>query len=349
MKFSLTSILKFVIFLVVGFLILYLLFRNNEAAYLEECALKGIPTEDCSLLQKITDDFKSVKLIWLVVILVIYMLSNFFRALRWNQMLESVGYKPRIINSLGALMIGYFTNMAFPRVGELIKTGALSKYENIPFETTIGTVVLDRILDVLCLLIVIGLALILSYDTFREYFAENFVSPSTGTLTILAILGLLGLVAFVILLKVINRQDLKSPLLLKVQKLWKGFLEGITSLRNVKNPLLLIAYTIGIWVCYYLMTYLCFFAFHPVAHLSAVAGLVVFVFGTLGMVFPSPGGMGSYHLLITQSLIIYGISSADAFSFSNIIFFTINIFGNIFFGILFLIILPLYNKSKLND
>ena len=134
-----------------GFLILYLLFRNNEAAYLEECALKGIPAEDCSLLQKITDDFKSVKLIWLVVILVIYMLSNFFRALRWNQMLESVGYKPRIINSLGALMIGYFTNMAFPRVGELIKTGAMSKYENIPFETTIGTVVLDRILDVLCL------------------------------------------------------------------------------------------------------------------------------------------------------------------------------------------------------
>jgi len=261
-------------------------------------------------------------------------------------MLESVGYKPRTINSLGALMIGYFTNMAFPRVGELIKTGALSKYENIPFETTIGTVVLDRILDVLCLLIVIGLSLILSYDTFRDYFADNFVSPSTGTIIVLAVLGILGIIGFFLLLKVMNSPNLKNPVLLKVQKLWKGFFEGITSLRKVNNPLLLIGYTVGIWVCYYLMTYLCFFAFHPVSHLGVVAGLVVFIFGTLGMVFPSPGGMGSYHLLITQSLIIYGISSADAFSFSNIIFFTINIFGNIIFGILFLIILPLYNKNQ---
>ncbi len=346
MKFSLTSIIKFAIFLAVGILILYFLYKNNEAAYLEECALKGIATEDCSLLQKITDDFKSVKIVWLFVILVIYMLSNFFRALRWNQMLESVGYKPRTINSLGALMIGYFTNMAFPRVGELIKTGALSKYENIPFETTIGTVVLDRILDVLCLLIVIGLSLILSYDTFRDYFADNFVSPSTGTIIVLAVLGILGIIGFFLLLKVMNSPNLKNPVLLKVQKLWKGFFEGITSLRKVNNPLLLIGYTVGIWVCYYLMTYLCFFAFHPVSHLGVVAGLVVFIFGTLGMVFPSPGGMGSYHLLITQSLIIYGISSADAFSFSNIIFFTINIFGNIIFGILFLIILPLYNKNQ---
>lgn len=346
MKFSLTSIFKFVIFLAVGILILYCLFKNNEAAYLEECALKGIATEDCSLLHKITEDFRSVNVVWLGVILIIYMLSNLFRALRWRQMLESVGYRPRTINTLGALMIGYFSNMALPRVGELIKTGALSKYENIPFETTIGTVVLDRILDILCLLIVIGLSLILSFDTFKDYFAENFVSPSTSTIVILGILGIMGLVTSIALLRLINRPDLKNPLLLKIQKLWKGFYKGITSLLKVKNPLLLIAYSIGIWTCYYLMTYLCFFAFHPVAHLSAVAGLVVFVFGTLGMIFPSPGGMGSYHLLITQSLVIYGISSADAFSFSNIIFFTINIFGNITFGILFLIILPLYNKKE---
>ena len=93
------------------------------------------------------------------------------------------------------------------------------------------------------------------------------------------------------------------------------------------------------------MTYLCFFAFEPTSHLGPIAGLVVCVFGTLGMVFPSPGGIGSYHLLVSQALIIYGINSADAFSFSNIIFFTLQIFGNILFGAIFFILLPLVNKK----
>jgi len=127
--------------------------------------------------------------------------------------------------------------------------------------------------------------------------------------------------------------------------LWNGFKDGISSMKDVKNKPLLVLYTMGIWVMYYLMTYLCFFAFEPTAHLGPIAGLVVFVFGTLGMVFPSPGGMGSYHLLISNALIIFGINGADAFSFSNIVFFAINIFGNIVIGLLFFILLPLINRD----
>ena len=346
MKVSFSAVLKFVIFVGLGLLIFYFLYQNNQAAYLEECTGKGIPAEDCSLVDKILADFKSVKIIWLIVILVIYMLSNLFRALRWNQMLETMGHRPNVVNSLGALMIGYFTNMAFPRLGEFVKTGTISKYEDIPFEATMGTVVLDRILDVICLLGVIGIALLFSFGTFKEYFTENFVSPSQSTITILGIIGIVGLIGLWYLNRLFQKGDIQNPILKKVQSLFLGFKEGISSLSKVKNLPLLIFYTIGIWIAYYLMTYLCFFSFGPVAHLGAVAGLVVFVFGTLGMVFPSPGGMGSYHLLISQALIIYVISSADAFSFSNIIFFTINIFGNIIFGLFFLIFLPFYNRKK---
>jgi len=159
-------------------------------------------------------------------------------------------------------------------------------------------------------------------------------------------LGVVGLVVLFWLNRFMQQNTFDNKLLQKVQGLFMGFKDGLLTLTKVKNLPLLILYTIGIWVMYYLMTYLCFFAFKPVAHLSAVAGLVVFVFGTLGMVFPSPGGMGSYHLLISQALVIYGINEADAFSFSNIIFFTINIFGNIIFGLFFYFTLPFYNRKS---
>jgi len=344
---TLKSIVKFVVFIGIGLLIFFVLFKNFETSYIEECAKKGILEGECSLVDKIISDFKSVKIIWIVAILIAYMVSNMMRSLRWNQMLEPMGYKPRLINTLGSLMIGYFTNLAFPRIGELIKTGTLSRYENIPFEKVMGTVVLDRILDMLGLLIVICLALVASFGTFKEYFAQNFVAPSNSTLVLLGVLGVVGLIALYFVNKIMQSGNFSNPILIKLSNLWEGFKDGITSLKNVKNLPLLIFYTMGIWLMYYLMTYLCFFAFAPTAHLSMVAGLVVFVFGTLGMVFPSPGGMGSYHLLISQALIIYGVNGADAFSFSNIIFFAINIFGNIVFGILFFILLPLINKPKL--
>lgn len=269
------------------------------------------------------------------------------RALRWNQMFEPMGYQPRVINTLGSLMIGYLTNLAFPRIGELIKTGTLSRYENIPFEKVIGTVVVDRILDIIGLLVVIGMALVLSFGTFKDYFAQNFVAPSQTTLVLLGVVVIGGLIGLFVLNRILQSGKFTNPLLLKIRNLWEGFKDGLTSLKKVKNIPLLIFYTVGIWVMYYLMTYLCFFAFAPTAHLVMVAGLVVFVFGTLGMVFPSPGGMGSYHLLISQALIIYGINGADAFSFSNIIFFAINVFGNILIGIFFFILLPIINRPRL--
>jgi uncharacterized protein (TIRG00374 family) len=343
----LKTIVKFVVFLGVGLFIFYYLFKNFETAYLEDCTLKGIPEAECSLLDKIISDFKSVKVIWIIAILIAYMVSNLMRALRWNQMFEPMGYQPRVINTLGSLMIGYFTNLAFPRIGELIKTGTLSRYENIPFEKVIGTVVVDRILDIIGLLVVIGMALVLSFGTFKDYFAQNFVAPSQTTLVLLGVVVVGGLIGLFVLNRILQSGKFTNPLLLKIRNLWEGFKDGLTSLKKVKNIPLLIFYTVGIWVMYYLMTYLCFFAFAPTAHLGMVAGLVVFVFGTLGMVFPSPGGMGSYHLLISQALIIYGINGADAFSFSNIIFFAINVFGNILIGIFFFILLPIINRPRL--
>lgn len=321
-----------------------ILYWNFESAYLEECRLKGIPSSECSLLDKLISDFKSVKLGWIGAMIIAYMISNVLRSLRWIQLIEPLGYKPRFINAIGATMIGYFTNLALPRIGELIKIGTMSKYEDIPFEKVTGTIVIDRILDFVAFFIIIGLSLILSFPVFKNYFNDNFVMPSSSKIYF-------GTAIFLILLAfgfIINnlRKTTTSTLLGKLEKIVNGFGEGVKSISRVENKVKLLLYTVGIWTMYYLMTYLCFFSFSPVSHLGPITGLVVFVFGSLGMIFPSPGGMGSYHFLVTQALMIYEISGSDAFSFSNIIFFPLTIFANSFFGILFLIILPFINRNK---
>ena len=340
------SIIQFVIFLFLGLLILYLSYRNFSNDYLEDCALKGIPESECSLLDKLIEDFKTANYFWIFVIIGLFMVSNVFRALRWKQLLEPLGYKPQFVNLLGATMVGYLANLGLPRMGEIIKPGILTKYEKIPIEKGIGTIVIDRILDVLSLLVVIAIAFFLSFSTFQAYFEENFSVERAQSLQILGVLAVLGIIGIFILNRIISNRNLKHPVLKKIKELWTGFYAGLLSVRNVKNKPLLILYSIGIWLMYYLMTYLCFSAYAPTAHLGMVAGLVVFVFGTLGIVFPSPGGMGSYHVLVTQALIIFGLNEVEAFSFSNIIFFAIQIFGNIVFGLIFLILLPIFNKNE---
>ena len=343
---TLKSIIRFVFFLSLGVLILYLSYRNFSNAYIEDCALKGIPDSECSLMDKLIQDFKSTNYFWIFIIISLFMVSNFFRALRWKQLLEPLGYKPHFFNALGATMVGYLANLGLPRMGEIIKPGILTKYEGIPLEKGIGTIVIDRILDVLALLVVIAIAFISSFTTFQKYFEENFSIERAQTLQILGVLALLGIVGIFIFNRIISNQNIQHPLLQKIQNLWTGFYAGLLSVSKVSNKPLLVVYSIAIWFIYFLMTYLCFFAFGPTSHLGITAGLVVFVFGTLGIVFPSPGGMGSYHVLVTQALIIYGLNEVDAFSFSNIIFFAIQIFGNILFGLIFLVLLPIFNKKQ---
>ena len=180
----------------------------------------------------------------------------------------------------------------------------------------------------------------------ETYFEENFEMPGSSFIALTIGLAVLGLVGLYLFNRILNTVQPENKWIRKIQKLWTDFKHGLSSVLKVKNLPLFVFNSIGIWLMYYLMTYLCFFAFEPTSHLGGVAGLVVFVFGTLGIVLPSPGGIGSYQWLVGQALVIYGIDQFDAFSFSNIMFFAIQIFCNIIFGFFFLIFLPYYNSNK---
>lgn len=346
MKAVLGNVLKFIAFLSVGLIILYWVYQKQAAAYEAECALKGVAAADCSLLAKVFDDFANANYGWLLVVLLLYALSNVSRAIRWNMLLRQLGYQPRFVNAFLTTILGYFANLGLPRVGEVVRAGTMAKYEDIPVEKVMGTVVADRIVDVISILIVSALTLVLASDVLLGFLRENSaigdkISQNQHILIGLAVAGLAGLG----LIYAYRHQIQRTALFLKVSKVLTGFAEGIKTIGKLDRPGWFILHSINIWVMYFLMTYVCFFAFAPTAHLPLLAGLVVFVFGGWGIVIPSPGGMGTYHYLATVALGFYGVAGDDGFSFANISFFTIQIGCNISVGLLALVLLPLINRK----
>lgn len=347
----LKTILKSTVFFGIGFGILYFLYIRQQEAYLAECALKNIAEADCNLLDKVWADIKSADYFYIGIALILYMLSNVARALRWKQLLEPLGYRPTFFNSLASIMAGYLTNLGIPRSGEFIRAGLLSKYESLKPEKVMGTIVTDRLADLISLLVVIGLTFLLSFSQIYSYLQRNAVFGG-GFLEALSFNLLVGIFLIVLVLLYLayrfRRAIKEHRFYLKLKDVLRGFWEGIKSVLALKRPGLFIFYSLIIWLCYYLMTYVIFFAYGPTTHLSPLAGLVVFVFGTLGIVIPSPGGMGSYHFLIGEGLALYGINGGDAFAFANILFFSVQIFVNVLFGILAFVLLPLVNEGVIS-
>lgn len=324
------------------------MYRSQSAAYLEDCINRGGTAANCGLIDKIISDFKSTKLSWIIIVLTCYTISNVFRALRWAQLIEPLGYKVSFKNTFMTTMIGYFTNLGLPRVGEIIKPTLLAKYENIEVEKVFGTIVVDRIMDIICLLIVLMIAFVTQYDSITNIVdSDTVIADKLAIITdnpwlILGVIST-GIVGFYFVLT--NNKIKSSTLYQKIQLRLLGFWQGLISVKDVRRPFLFVLYSVGIWVMYYLMTYLCFFAYDPTAHLGPNEGFVTFLFGTIGMVFPSPGGLGSYHFFVTEALAMYDINRADAFSFAMIIFFAIQLMCNILFGLLSYILLPILNRN----
>ena len=343
------NVIKTLIFFGIGFAALYWVFHNQQIAFEEQCMLEGTDLDNCSLWDKMIADLSSANFGWISIVILCFMISNLSRALRWNMLLKPLGVDAKLHNSFGSVMIAYFINLTIPRSGEIIRSVMISRYEEVEVEKAMGTIVTDRIIDVISLLIVIGLAFILSFGKMTSYFKENMDLDNTlGRIISLPVLGTLAVVGIITLYLIYRNWEklISTKLGQKLNKIVSGFADGIKSIKDVENVPLFLFHSVMIWAMYYLMTYLCFLAFAPTAHLGLVAGLTVFVFGSLGIVFPSPGGMGSYHYLVGEALGFYDISGADAFSFAMIVFISINLFCNIFFGLIFMVALPILNKRK---
>jgi hypothetical protein len=337
--------LQFFLFLGLGATILTLVYNNQNKAFQEQCRLDGVSADDCSLIHKLLFDFSTVHLGWLGAVLVAFTLSNVFRALRWQMLLDPMGYPVRFSNSFLSILLGYFANLGFPRMGEIVRAGSLARYENIPMEKVVGTLVIDRLMDFICLGVVVGLAFVFEGKTLLDFLEQSKGGgASSGGGNLWQIL-LLVLAVGMVLLFVFRKRLAQLALVVKVINLLKGFWEGMKSVLKLKNPLLFLFYSVGIWLLFYLQCWLNLMAFPPTQHLTFGAALMVFVFGTLGFVIPSPGGMGTFHALCIAGLALYGINGSDAFSYANISFFSVQIFYNILAGVLALVLMPVLKKK----
>lgn len=254
---------------------------------------------------------KSNKSYLLLMALVAY-ISHFLRAVRWKMLLAPSENNIKLSNSFYSLMIGYLVNLAIPRGGEVSRCYNLYKLENTPVEISFGTVVVERIVDVLCLLAIIGLAFIVEWDKLMLFLEKLGVGSGESkgfrvpTWTILVLVGLMTAAgAFYFFRK--NE---------KLIKILKGFKEGLLSVFQLKNKWLFVFYSVVIWSLYFLMSYFVVMAFDTTSHLGISAVLSVFALGSIAMAAPVPGGAGSYHTIVPAGLyMLYAIPLSDATAF----------------------------------
>jgi glycosyltransferase 2 family protein len=346
MKKSVVQFLKFSLFLGIGLAIMTWLYNGQNAAFHEQLRLDG--KQPYPLINKIWDDFKSVNLFWISMTLLAFSISNWSRAIRWNMLIEPLGHQPKTINAFFAVNISYFTNLWLSRAGEVVRASALAKVEGMSVSRVMGTVVVDRLLDLITLALIVGFSFIVQYDILWSWLDKN-LGDGSGSFRLFShpafiVVMVFGVVALV-LAYMLRKKIAALPVVNKIWHFVEKFAEGLKTIRKVKNPMAFLFHSINIWVMYYFMTYLCFFAFAPTADLSPLAALTVFVFGTFGIVIPSPGGMGTYHFLAMSALALYGVKGDDAFSFANIMFFSIQIFYNIVAGIISIYLLRRMNKN----
>jgi uncharacterized membrane protein YbhN (UPF0104 family) len=280
------------------------------------------------------------------MVLLAFMISNFSRAHRWQMLMKGIGMEVSYGNSFWTIMIGYMANLSIPRIGEVLRGALMARYEKQPVEKVLGTIVVDRAVDVISLLFALFLAFLLQFNVIFGFIKENFGDSrlSGGLIWQLGI----GAVIVLIIIWLLRKKIMQTAVYGRVSKFILGFLEGLKSIKNVENVPLFIFHSVVIWLMYYSMTWFCFVSFVPTEHLGGLAALMTFVFGGLGIVFPSPGGMGTYHAMVMAALALYGVAGNDAFSFANILYFSVQLFCNISFGLLALVMLPLINKGYSN-
>ena len=220
-----------------------------------------------------------------------------------------LGYKSSKWNSISAVSVGYFTNMFIPRAGEISRCTALNQTDKIPVDKLFGTILVERVLDFIFLLFLILLTIALKFnDIFNFYNAlQTQQTESTGNSNILLLIA--SIVVLVMSFIFLKKWLKKSSFYDKVLDFIEGLKEGFKSIKNMKRKTAFWFHTFSIWIMYFLMTYICFFSMQETSHLTAGDGLFLLVLGGIGMVIPTPGGVGSYHAIVMIGLSVLGVGT----------------------------------------
>lgn len=275
-------------------------------------------------------------------------LSHFFRALRWKQLISASGKTPSTANAFASVLFMYVSNLILPRSGEVARCGSIYKYEKIPIPLLLGTVVVERLVDLLSLLILTGLLIVLQFDLLQSIYFKSPLVDAVGSLfenkTTLLLILLLAIFAIILVYKKRAIIFKKGPLK-KIGELLGELKNSFIQLLHLKNKHLFILYSIAIWVCYILMFYIPFYAYKPTKNLGIIVGITAFVAGSFGMIAPVQGGVGVWQFMVRLALVAMGVKSAHATTWSGVTFILMTLITAVA-GTIGFIALPFINNKE---
>lgn len=275
---------------------------------------------------------------WIVGISMIFgFLSNLSRAIRWNHLLEPLGYRPKLVNNILAILVAFLSNLGIPRSGEVLRASTITSYEKIPFSKALGTVALERVVDLIMLLIIVFIAMLYNFEYIMQLLIEALQNGNKIAVILLIVIGI-GFLTFILLRKVHMKR------LSVVRKFGVEFLEGLKSILRLQKKIPFILHTIFIWLMYVLMFYIIKFALDETYHMGIDIILPAFIIGAL-VIATTNGGVGIFPLAVGTYLTTFGISEESGLAFGWIVW-TIQTVMIIVFGSLAFILLPIVNRKK---
>lgn len=297
MKKTLSQILKVAGFLALGIVLLYFAFR-------------GIAFDELG------KTLREANFWWIGLSLLFAFLSFFSRARRWVLLIEPLGFKPTFRNTYHSLMVGYLSNFALPRLGEVTRCVTLGNREKIPVDSLIGTVIIERVIDLVMLLLILLFLLFSWMEKFGAFFSENIFDPLRQKVTAafggmflfwMLVIGAMGLI---LLLLFLFRKPLgRIKLVIKIVDFLKGILDGLKSIYKMKRKWEFIIHSFLIWFLYILMTWVIVFALKETSSLTLIDGIFLLVIGGLGMSAPVTAGFGAFHWITSRGLVfVYGLT-----------------------------------------
>jgi uncharacterized protein (TIRG00374 family) len=308
--------------------------------------IKDIKHEDWMQIQS---SLKNARHWLLIPALLFLLISHYSRALRWKILMDTLNYKPSNFNTMAAVMIGYLANAAVPRLGEVVKCSLLAKYEGLRADKLVGTIVLERIIDLICLMIVFMFALIFQGHIIGDYVFNvfnNIFKESDGTLSIQKIfLFLFGILAFILIVYFLLKKLGHIDIVAKIKNVIQGVFHGLNSIRFIKHKGAFIFHTILIWTLYLLSTTAGLYALRETEHLGIAGGLTALGVGSVAMII-TPGGIGAYPLLIAKLMELYGLDFKTTGTALGWLLWVAQTVIILVCGLIFSILFSYYNKRR---
>jgi len=332
MQKRLVTILKYGFFLGLGiFLVWWSIHKMSDENY-----------------NKFITALKTANYYLLIPVFFILSASHISRAIRWKILMKSLGYNPKLSNTFCAVMVGYLANFAFPRLGEVLKCTILGKYEKVPTDKLVGTILVERAVDLLSFFIIIIISLLTQAKVVGAYaktvITEYFLSQdnSVTIFKLAVIIIVLFLVYFTS--RFIFKKYKHIKIVQQVKGIYNGIIEGLLSVKKLDNKWPFIFHSVFIWCCYLCGTYVGFYAIAETSSLPVLSTFPVLVFGTVATMI-TPGGIGSYPELLMKAMLLYSIP--EAFGFANgWLQWSAQFLITLVVGFVCLSLLPYLNKSK---